>query len=310
MMSHAIIVGLGSIGNRHARILRDLGLAVTTVSRRPGLADFNRIEDAVSAHQDALLVIANQTSSHIPSLRQARSSGHRGTVVIEKPLASHSDELLGIEETGNIWVAYNLRFAPVVTALRSVLAKADGPSIAVRMHVGQHLSTWRPGTEIHESYSAHAARGGGALRDLSHELDLVSWLWGRATGLCALGGRRASVTVDSDDCWTLLLKTNTGVDVALSLNYLDRPATRFIHANTPDTTLQVDLIKGVISCNGAETEVPGDKDASYREMWSRILEDRRTGGESAMCTFAEGAEIVRLVADCERSARERRWIER
>lgn len=309
MVMHAIVAGLGSIGKRHARILRELGMALTTVSRRPGLADFIRIEDAVSAHPDALLVIANETGAHVASLQRARLNGHRGVIVVEKPLASNPDELLGIERTDSVWVAYNLRFAPIVMALREALTRADHP-ISVRMHVGQHLSTWRPGTEIPESYSAHAAHGGGALRDLSHELDLLGLLWGRPIGLCALGGRRAAVTVDSDDCWSLLLRTNRGVDVALSLNYLDRPPTRFIHVNTADETFQVDLINSVITCNGVRVEVLNDRDASYRTMWREIIANGQAGEKCAACTFAQGAEIVGVIADCERSAREPRWIER
>ena len=36
MTSTAVVVGLGSIGTRHARVLRELGLRVATVSRREG----------------------------------------------------------------------------------------------------------------------------------------------------------------------------------------------------------------------------------------------------------------------------------
>ena len=309
MQMHAILVGLGSVGQRHVRILRDLGVATSTVSRRPGLADFCRIEDAATAYPDALLVIANETASHIETLLLARSSGHRGPIVVEKPLGCCPDELLGIDATDNIWVAYNLRFAPVVTALRTALAESAGSVVAVNMHVGQHLSTWRPGTQVHESYSAHKARGGGALRDLSHELDLLVWLWGRVSGLCALGGRRASVTVDSDDCWTMILKTSRGVDVGLSLNYLDHPPIRFIHVVTSKSTLRVDLINSVVYRDGVGMEVPSDRDASYRAMWAHFL-GTEVREEGQACTFAEGAEIVRLVGDCERSARELCWIGR
>ncbi len=46
-MPNAIVVGLGSIGQRHARVLQELGCRVSTVSRRGG-GDYTAIASAVA----------------------------------------------------------------------------------------------------------------------------------------------------------------------------------------------------------------------------------------------------------------------
>ena len=64
------------------------------------------------------------------------------------------------------------------------------------------------------------------LRDLSHELDLIQWLFGRWTRLTALGGRRGELEIDADDTWAVLLELDSGAIATLHLNYLDRPGRR------------------------------------------------------------------------------------
>ena len=306
----AIVAGMGSIGQRHAQLLGELDVSVCTVSRRPGIGTFDNIGDAVQSYPEAILVLANETSSHMSDLRLARSSGHIGLVVVEKPLASHPRELPDAGDAGSVQVAYNLRFVPVVMALREALRQADAVPLAVRMHAGQHLGTWRPGRGSDESYSSYAEQGGGVLRDLSHELDLSCWLWGRTIGVCALGGRRSNVTVNSDDCWTILMKTAAGTDVALSLNYLDRPATRYIHLNTAQSTYQADLVRHTLCIDGEVTHFPSERNTSYKAMWSNILARPCHTGASQVCSFEEGAETVKLIADCEISARNKLWMSR
>ena len=44
---NAVVVGLGSIGQRHARVLKELGHGVTTVSRRSD-GDYTTIASAIA----------------------------------------------------------------------------------------------------------------------------------------------------------------------------------------------------------------------------------------------------------------------
>lgn len=305
-MMTVIVVGLGSIGLRHAGILRDLGQAVVTVSRRPGVGDAASTAEAVKQHPEALLLIATETADHMHVFRAAKAAGHRGPTVVEKPVAVRSQEARDLETQAPIWIAYNLRFSPVVRALRRVLLDGS-PPLSIRMHAAQHLSTWRRGIDVKESYSALAARGGGVLRDLSHELDLVNWLWGPVAGLCALGGRKGALTIDSDDCWNLLLHTEAGADISLSLNYFDRPAQRYIHVTTATKTLSADLVAGTLSIDGAVTQFETDSNHSYREMWRELL-SLRGSASGTCCTYGQALEVLALVEACERSAHGPVWV--
>ena len=309
-LERAIVVGMGSIGERHRRLLSEAGLTITTVSSRPGVGDFTSVADAVSACPDALLVIASDTAEHMDHVRIAKAAGHCAPTLVEKPLGATQDDLWLPVNTSNIWVGYNLRYSPIITKLRTALGLSKAPVISVRMHVGQHLATWRVGTDVKASYSAHKRRGGGVLRDLSHELDLSAWLWGSTVGFCALGGRRANITEDSDDCWSILMRTNRNVDVLISLNYIDNPSSRFIHVTTLDGTYHCDLVQGVFIENGERSTTLVGRDTTYVEMWKDLINFTEGGPFPSACTFAEGADIVRLIEDIESQGDRPKWITR
>src|SRR5690606_28687963 len=143
--------------------------------------------------------------------------------------------------------------------------------ISLRLWVGQHLADWRPGRGLDEVYSADAARGGGALRDLSHELDLLLWLGGPWRRIAALGGTSGALAIAADDHWQLLLELASGATASVSLDMLSRPARRGLVVETAEGTLALDLLAGRLRIDGAERQAPADPDAPYREQLRRLL---------------------------------------
>src|SRR5215472_12317864 len=83
-MPSALVVGLGSIGERHARLLSELGHDVAVVSRR-GLGDKRRsypmLGDALAAERPDYVVVANATAEHHPTLAALASAGFAGRVL-------------------------------------------------------------------------------------------------------------------------------------------------------------------------------------------------------------------------------------
>lgn len=297
-----VVAGLGSIGTRHARILKDLGADVTTVSRRGGVGDEEDLHAALRRRPNALFVIATETAAHATALSIADAVGHVGPVVVEKPLGAKLDEFPARNDSRAIWVAYNLRYLPVVESFKAELEKLDEPLISVHAYVGQFLGDWRAGRNVRHTYSAKRSAGGGALRDLSHELDLLMWLWGVPEVVAALGGRVSNITIDSDDCWNILMRMRRGINVSLALNYFDRPARRFLHAVSADKTLSADLIEQTLRVNETLSHYPAGPDDSYRAMWADILRSVQTGVGCRACNYANGRDVLSVIERCEEAA--------
>jgi predicted dehydrogenase len=303
MSAGALVVGLGSIGRRHARLLGELGLEVAAVSRH-GAADlrcYASLDAALAGESPAYVVVANETAAHRPTLAALAAAGFAGTVLVEKPLFDRPAPLPE-NRFAALYVGYNLRFHPVLAELRRRLAAE--PAVSAQVYAGQYLPDWRPGRDYRATASASRAAGGGVLRDLSHELDYLSWLFGPCRQVAALSGRSGALEIEGEDVAAMLLAFERCPAATLQLNYLDRPGTREIIVNTARRTLRADLVRGSLGIDGEEQLFPAARDATYLAQHRSALGNRR----ETLCTAAEGLAAVALIAAAEAAAAGGRWV--
>ena len=304
-MLSALVIGYGSIGARHARLLKEVGCAVAVVSRRSIDFDlvFSDIESAIKAHRPDYVVIANATNLHHETFDKLAKTVFSGKLLIEKPLF---DRILPVPENAFsfVAVAYNLRFHPLIRRLNSLLAHER--VLSAQAYVGQYLPNWRPGTDYRSCYSASSERGGGVLLDLSHDLDCLTRLFGACEGLAALGGQLSDLEITSDDVFALILKLERCPVVTLQVNYLDRLGRRNIIVNTADHTYEADLIGSTLSVDGNVEQIPCARDESYRAMHEALL----AGQFDTACSVDEGLNTLELIKVARVSAKKMQWINR
>ena len=264
-LERLLIVGLGSIGTRHARLIRQLIPEIQIgVFRHQSLQPLPDIEvdhcftniDEVREFRPQAAVISNPASHHLDiALTLARQGVH---LLVEKPIsmqASHRVlELINTcKDKGLILMTgYNLRFLPSLNAYRDLLLQGKvGKTFSIRAEVGQYLPDWRPGSDYRQTVSALKELGGGALLELSHEIDYLQWLFGRVDWVKAHIACHSDLEIDVEDTAYLLLGFESdeyGQQRVASLN-MD-----FIRH---DTTRQCEVIgdKGTLRWNGVEGRV-------------------------------------------------------
>jgi predicted dehydrogenase len=304
MMQRALVVGYGSIGARHARLLRDLGLEVGVVSRRgAGVGHvFQDLTDGYRQFKPSYVVIANETSKHVSAIEELASVGFDGLTLVEKPVAISLDSLRGITCGPRVRVAYNLRFHPVLRALKTRLA--DDRPVAIQAYVGQYLPDWRPGTDYRNGYSASSASGGGVLRDLSHELDYLYWLFGPWSRLAALGGRKGDLEIDSDDTWCILFEQHAGPVLSLQMNYLDRVARRELTVIGTKRSYRLDMVASTLTIDGDVEQFTVERDQTYRDQHAAIL----AGRFEELSSFDDALAVMATIEAIESGARDQCWV--
>jgi len=298
-----LIIGYGSIGARHSRVAASLGMNVACVSGNLEcpFPRFESISAAIERFTPDRVIIANPTAQHAQSLRDLQTSGFTGPVLIEKPVFS------GIENatvSGDcpVYVAYNLRFHPLVQQLRALLAELELHTAVFQ--AGQYLPQWRPASDYRQSYSARAHMGGGVLRDLSHEIDLALWLCGPSQRVAALGGHFSDLQIDSDDAYSMLSVNERCPSVSILINYLERIPRRQININGRDLSISLDLINGTLSRNSEVTQIAVERDVTYIAQLQAFA-DQDT---SSLCTLQQGLEVVRFIDAAEQASSTHRWI--
>jgi predicted dehydrogenase len=264
---------------------------------------YSNLGEALATERPEYVVIANSTNKHHDTLSALAHLGYTGTVLVEKPIFACS-MVVPPHTFRAAFVAYNLRFHPVIQRLKALL---EGEKIlSVVAYVGQYLPDWRPMGDYRASYSASVEQGGGALRDLSHELDYLTWILGGWERVSALGGHLSSLEITSDDVFALMLITPSCPIVTLQLNYLDRLGRRFTLITTSSHTIEADLIRGTITVDHESESLTTERDYTYRAMHEAILSES-TG---TLCSLDEGLDILRLIEAAESAAKRMEWIGR
>lgn len=304
---NVLIVGYGSIGARHDAILQSMGHTVSLVSGQhiPDRPVYRSIVQALETELFDYVIIANRTHQHADALRSLSESNYQGKLLIEKPLFDRVNAEFQTQQR-DPYVAYNLRFHPVLQQLKNALHAKGSELLTANIYVGQYLPDWRPTQDYRRGYSAQREMGGGVLRDLSHELDYAIWLFGEWEQLTALGGKSSSLEIDSDDNFTILCRTAGCDSLTIHMNYLDRMPRRTIVVNTNDGTWIADLIKSTLSFNGEINTYETVRNESYIRMHEAMI----AGEPASLCTFQEGMLIMEMIEAIETANVNKKWVTR
>lgn len=302
---NCLVVGYGSIGARHVNILKKMGHSVNVVSKR-NVEDFSchkTIKGVLAKKNIDYAIISNETYNHYESFMELKELGYSGKLLIEKPVFL---DYLSLQHSNfeNVFVAYNLRFHPVIQKLREFLK--DNEICSIQAYVGQYLPNWRPGTDYTRSYSASKVQGGGVLRDLSHELDYINWITGGWKRVAAIGGKFSNLQIDSDDIYVLLLEMENCPVASVQMNYLDRKTHREIIVNMKDHSIKADLLHSTLEIDGEVTSFEVEKDITYTIQHNAIL----NGDHDTACTLKQGMDVLKLIHAAESASKKQEWINR
>jgi len=300
-----LIIGYGSIGARHANILKETGHSIHIVDKIY-VTDFpyyKSIKEALQNQDFDYVIISNETYNHYHSFVQLKELGYLGKLLIEKPVF-FEPRPIPQSDLEKVFVAYNLRFHPVIQKLYKFL---NGKEIySIQVYVGQYLPDWRPDTDYSKCYSASKAQGGGVLRDLSHELDYINWIAGGWKRVTAIGGKFSDLQVESDDVFVLLLEMENCPVASVQMNYLDRKARREIIINLKDYSIKADLILNNLEINGQLEKFEVERNLTYILQHESIL----SGHYDHVCTLDQGMEVLKLIHAAEVAADKQVWINR
>lgn len=257
MKLNILLCGLGSIGQYHAKLLREhFDHNLFALRTYKGQKDYNfdlpelRSWEDVDQHEFDIAFITNPTDLHIPYALECASRGMH--LFVEKPIGCSIDgldKLLELVERNSLasYVAYPLRFHPVLRELKALLENKR--ILHARIICTSYLPDWRPGQNYLKNYSAFKEKGGGVILDLSHEIDYAYYLFGDIKSIGGMQGKLSDVTVDSEDYADVVI-FHESVVTSIHLNYFSRNPQRIVEVELGDFYIKADLINNRISFIG------------------------------------------------------------
>jgi predicted dehydrogenase len=256
-------VGLGSIGRRHLSNIKKIEpSAEITVwhlhSKKNELGvDSNDIYKVVYSFEEAIrekpdvAFITCPSSLHISIAIMLAQDGI--DLFIEKPISSNFKDVEKLLQIGKIhkiiiMVGYCLRFHRPMQLLKQKISEgAIGNLIGIRAEAGQYLPDWRPGKDYRQAVSARKELGGGAVLELSHELDYARWLFGEVKSVSAQVDRLSDLEIDVEDTADIILKFSNNAIGSIHLDMVQRSPTRCCHIVGSEGTLKWDGMTDLIT---------------------------------------------------------------
>ncbi len=256
-LKSCLFVGLGGIGQRHLRNLRQLAGDSVQVRAYRVRREQRTLDDSLQVVPDLelekaydvevsldlaealearpeVVFITNPTSLHVPVARMAAERGCH--LFIEKPVSHEltgTRELLALCEAERLTtcVAYQLRYHPGFLRLQALLkANALGRVLSARAEVGEYLPSFHPYEDYRRMYASRRALGGGVTLSQIHEVDYLIALFGVPRRVFSMGGHVSSLDVDVDDVALSLLEfthaDGSPLFVELHQDFVQRPASR------------------------------------------------------------------------------------
>ena len=324
----ALVVGTGSIGQRHIKNLTLLGCGVIAVSesnhlvsseqKMKNVAIYSSLKQVDFAEID-VAVVANSTELHLKTALELLKNGVH--IYIEKPVSNSIYGMNSLLKTANernrvVHVGHMLRYHPNLIMLKNMLANGYlGEVDFVRMFAGHWLPDWRPGTDYKKNYAAFKDKGGGVLLDLIHEFDLVQWFFGPAEKVSAMKSFCKRLNIETESIAEVALRMPGNILGQIHVDYVRPLYRRSIEISGEAGVLNWDFQKSQITFVSADGIVRVIQDLSGRfernDMFvtamSKFLEDcqNETGNLSQL---SESLHSLATVLACHKSSDEGKHI--
>lgn len=259
-------------------------------------------EEAFRSGQFDGCVIASPPVYHVPQIEASLGAGVHA-VLCEKPLATGLQDLVDLAPE-KILLGYTYRWWPPVIELRSRLRNGEiGAVRHVRAVMSAHLEDWHPWERYQDFFMSSAEKGGGALLDESHILDLIRWMFGMPDALFANIEKLSDLDISADDNVDILMNYADGKRVSIHLDLYARPHERQIIAVGEKGSLRWSYERNTVElCRASEqnwetTSFTCERNEMFLGAAVEFLA-LLNGARTPSCTVADGREVLRLVEAC------------
>lgn len=301
------IVGLGSIGRRHAKHLLNSGVEVVALRTNRGeLKESDADIKEVYSQQDFLkenldgVIISNPTSLHIDSSVPYLKEGLK--VFIEKPISHSIEDLEKLLPNANqILVGYCLRFSPLIQTIENEI-KDLGALWKVSFYRSLYLPLWHPYADYRKEYMGRKDLGGGAVRTLSHEIDLMVKWFGKPKSINSVLDKLSDLEIDTEDFAWLSCKFTAGTRVNFELDYLGHNYTNKGVIVGENGTVEYNYSTQEIWVNNTKGEqvkhlaLSNDVDNMYQGQMDDFI-GFVNGSESNNATFEQAKKSMEIIEE-------------
>jgi predicted dehydrogenase len=323
-MNFILIIGLGSIGERHLNNLINLGYTNIIIVSKSGaipseFKQFSVYTDCQKAITENLIshgFICTPTSSHLDDLKILLEN-NIANIYLEKPISHNLSQLKEIGSLTNqckrLVVGYDLHFDPGLIKIKELLSENKmGKVFSINASVGQYLPDWRPNQDYLKGMSAKIDKGGGVMLDLVHEFDYVRWLVGKPKSIACIFQNNPSLAIETEDVADVLIHFEDDSSGTIHLDYHQKKLVRNCMITCEKGTLLWDLTKSEVKIIRYDQEmetfsyVGFDRNQRYVDSIKAFFDESKF--DEKLTNFEEALVSLKMVVAAKESSISKQFI--
>lgn len=330
-LTSVLVVGTGSIGQHHARLLaerNDVDLWVCDIDESclkealqvaPGARGFGDFEAALEQGPQAVM-ICTPHDLHRPMAEAACQAGC--DVFCEKPLAQTVADAEAIVATAQscgcmLQVGYVSRFHPAIRRIQQMVdSGALGTLVGGRVVVGTYY------TLVAARRRYQTARPNALILDYTHQPDYLSLFFGEVKRVAAETTTLGNLElIQQPNIFSLILRYKSSALVQIHLDFVQYPNRHILELFGDQQTVVYDFSTGALQIftHGEESWRHAEegyrvehlivgRDDIGRDQINAFLEAMRDN-RTPVCTGADGVSVLRTAEAAVRAAEELRVVE-
>ena len=141
------------------------------------------------------------------------------------------------------------RFNPLIKKTKSIIDSGLIGSINTGIFMNcEYLPDWHKYEDYKNSYASKKNLGGGSILTQIHELDYVTWIFGRPSSVYCIGGKNSSLKIDVEDSVNthLFYDKKPKFNLSIIQNYITSPPKRQFTILGNEGSIECDLISNVM----------------------------------------------------------------
>jgi predicted dehydrogenase len=289
-----LIIGKGSAGCNHYRILKSnfkKSSIKTVSSRKLNVFKNKKLLDEIISFDPKYIILCAPSSIHYKYINKIENLFLGINVLIEKPLFNKYYRT-SKNYNNNYFIGFNLRFHPVIKFIKKFIVKKN--IIFININSSSYLPNWRKGKNYKKTVSAQKNLGGGVLLELSHEIDLLRWMFKKIKIINVFNKKISKLRIDCDDILSAQGLINDKIYFNLNLNFFSRNDQRKIQIDGDKFSIDGDLLENKINIFEKKRKIIKfnnyNMKRSYFDQYKDFFQSKKI-----ICSFENAIKTQRLI---------------
>ena len=302
MSKIVVIIGYGSVGQRHAKLLKKnkkiSKIYILSSKKKIPYSKIKTIDEIKIINPD-LIIVATYSKSHLRYILYIERYLKKKVVLIEKPLFNTLSKKKYLPTKNLYFVGYNLRFHPIISFLKKTL---NNKKIWFFKAISySYLPDWRKNIPYYKSASAKKKYGGGALLELSHEIDFTRWILGDFKIYFSVNKKNSNLKIDTDDQFEVLGGNKNCKLLNISANFFSKNPKREIFVEFNKMSIHANLIKNKLTIiKGKKRKLINFKNQDVNKTFKDEHKELLSKKFLSICNYKEGYKVMEHIQKIKR----------